>query len=377
MHRRFTNDAALARLRPEPNRFGITRVAQQTGLDTIGIPCFAAVRPNSRTLAVNQGKGGDDIAAQLSAIMEAIEYAVAEAPVAPRITASIDQLRATGLDYFVPTRWLPRDYQVDNSLEMTWVLGQCIAKGAAAYVPIDSVALVPTSDAPLPFSQSSNGLAAGFSYEEAVVHALCELIERDASTLWSTGAQHHSARTAIALQDIADPNARRCLDQVLGAGFQVMAFDLTTDLGVPAVMALLWSGRARNYFDVASGICAHPSASRALLGAVEEAAQTRISNIAGARDDIEPEEYNRALPAWIAELIAHQGEGRQPLPASMAAAEFNRIPERLGGRTVAVRLSDPADEIVVVKVLSETLEDRSTNRHWRPGSRAIKAMTQL
>lgn len=352
-------------------------MAQQTGLDTIGIPCFAAIRPNARTLAVNQGKGGDDTAAQLSAIMEAIEYAVAEAPVTPRITASIGQLHSSGLDYFVPMRLLPRDHQIDNSLQMNWVLGQCLTTGAAVHVPADSVALVPTSDAPLPFSQSSNGLAAGFSFEEAVVHALCELIERDASTTWSISQQRHSAKTAIAPQDIADPSARRCLDQVYGAGFRLMAFDLTTDLGVPAVMALLWSGRARNYFDVASGICAHPSASRAFVGAVEEAAQTRISNIAGARDDIDPQEYHRPLPHWIAELVAQQGEGRRALPASMPTAEFKHVPQRLGGRTIAVRLSGPAEEIVVVKVLSENLEDRSTNVHWHPGSRALRAMTRL
>lgn len=341
------------------------------------MPCFAAIRPNARTLAVNQGKGYDDTAAQLSAIMEAIEYAVAEAPTARRLTASIDQLQAAGLDYFVPAQLLPRGYRIDHCFDITWVLGQCMTTRAAVHVPIDSVALVPTSDSPLPFSQSSNGLAAGFSFEEAVVHALCELIERDASTLWSLSAQRRSATTAIALQDVAYPHARRRLDQVSDTGFQLMAFDLTTDLAVPSVMALLWSGRPQNYFDVASGVCAHPTASKAVIGAIQEAAQTRISNIAGARDDIDPSEYYRQLPAWISELVSHRGEARGHLPSSMDNAEFRRLPERLRGKTVAVRLSDPADEIVVVKVISEALEDRSTNVHWRPGPRAIKAMTRL
>ncbi|HEY9009478.1 MAG TPA: hypothetical protein VIN06_00525, partial [Devosia sp.] len=64
-------------MRPFLADFGITRLARQTGLDAIGIPCFAAIRPNSKTLSVNMGKGIDDDAAMASAIMEAVEYAIA------------------------------------------------------------------------------------------------------------------------------------------------------------------------------------------------------------------------------------------------------------------------------------------------------------
>ena len=61
-------------------RFGITRVGDLTGLDTIGIPVWFASRPNSRGLSVSQGKGLDETQARLSAIMEAVEGAVAENP---------------------------------------------------------------------------------------------------------------------------------------------------------------------------------------------------------------------------------------------------------------------------------------------------------
>lgn len=49
-----------------------------TGLDIIGIPVWFAARPNSRGLSVSQGKGLVAEQARLSAIMEAIEGAVAE-----------------------------------------------------------------------------------------------------------------------------------------------------------------------------------------------------------------------------------------------------------------------------------------------------------
>ena len=58
----------------EPHRktFGITRVADVTGLDRIGVPVAMAVRPNARSLSVSQGKGVDRDAARASALMESI-----------------------------------------------------------------------------------------------------------------------------------------------------------------------------------------------------------------------------------------------------------------------------------------------------------------
>lgn len=54
-------------------QMGITRLANVTGLDCIGIPVYVAVRPNSRALATAQGKGIDVDAAKASALMESIE----------------------------------------------------------------------------------------------------------------------------------------------------------------------------------------------------------------------------------------------------------------------------------------------------------------
>jgi ribosomal protein S12 methylthiotransferase accessory factor len=52
---------------------GITRLANVTGLDVIGIPVYMAVRPNSRSITVSQGKGLDREAARVSALMESAE----------------------------------------------------------------------------------------------------------------------------------------------------------------------------------------------------------------------------------------------------------------------------------------------------------------
>ncbi len=77
-HRRVPPEETLARLAPHLERMGITRVANVTGLDRVGVPVVTVVRPNARSLAVSQGKGLTLAAAKVSAIMEAVELHHAE-----------------------------------------------------------------------------------------------------------------------------------------------------------------------------------------------------------------------------------------------------------------------------------------------------------
>src|SRR5262245_22815534 len=71
---------------------GITRIADVTGLDTIGIPVCVAVRPNSRSLSVSQGKGLTLEQARVSAAMESIETHHAEFTALPIRTGSYREL---------------------------------------------------------------------------------------------------------------------------------------------------------------------------------------------------------------------------------------------------------------------------------------------
>ena len=326
---------------------------------------------------MHQGKGGDDVAAQLSAIMEAVEFAVAEAPTVRVTVRSIEGMVSARLDSFVRAQSLPGGYAVDRRARLAWVFRTMPCHWQIRCVPLDSVALAPTSGDPSPFSQSSNGLGAGFTPPERPWHALCELIERDASTLWSIRSLRRCAATAIAPHGVAETGCAPLPRQDLRCrlpGDGVRSDDGSGRAGRhgPAVVR-----QAPTLFDVASGVCAHPSAIRALVGAIEEAAQTRISNITGARDDVDPAEYGLLSQAG-SRPITRRDVGLRPVPASMPAIDFagpTRPHEGShgGGPTLARRRGT----ISVVRVLSGTLEDRSTNLHWRPGSRAIKAMTRL
>ena len=58
-HRQRPPAETVARVRQLMPVMGITRVANVTGLDFVGVPVVMVTRPNSRSLAVSQGKGLD------------------------------------------------------------------------------------------------------------------------------------------------------------------------------------------------------------------------------------------------------------------------------------------------------------------------------
>ena len=105
-HRIVTPEETVRRLVPLMPSIGITRLADLTGLDRLRVPVFAAYRPNSRSLAVFQGKGVTPVAAKASALMEATETFCAEAAAPPLRLATIGEIAALGA--VVDTPALPR-----------------------------------------------------------------------------------------------------------------------------------------------------------------------------------------------------------------------------------------------------------------------------
>jgi len=95
-HRTATLEQTWARFAPAAKRAGITRIAELTGLDTLGIPVFAAVRPLGRSLSTQQGKGITPLAAKVSALMESLETWTAEQAI-PTRRGSYRQLRGPRL----------------------------------------------------------------------------------------------------------------------------------------------------------------------------------------------------------------------------------------------------------------------------------------
>jgi ribosomal protein S12 methylthiotransferase accessory factor len=282
----------LARALPVARRLGVTRVADITGLDHVGIPVAAAYRPNARSLAVSGGKGVTPDAARASAVMEAVEAAHAERPGLALRLASPAELRAGGAALVHPAD-LPRrpGAPPDDHADLLWARGIHLGTGAAAWVPHDAVHLDltgPPGGHDGGARPTSNGLASGVTRAEALAHALCELVERDAAALWEAAGPAFRDATRVDPATVTDPVARGLLDRCHAADLDVALYDLTSDLGVPVVACHL-ADRDPDPFrplPAAGGVGCHPHPGTAVVRAVTEAAQSRLIDIAGARDDL-------------------------------------------------------------------------------------------
>ena len=117
---------------------GITRVANVTGLDRIGVPVVMVVRPNSRSVAVSQGKGLTLAAAKASGVMEAAELWHAEHITKPLMLATFDELRR---EHRVadPDR-LPRaGGTFEPHTPLLWIEGWDVVGGGSVWVPFELV----------------------------------------------------------------------------------------------------------------------------------------------------------------------------------------------------------------------------------------------
>lgn len=372
----------VARLWPYLPQLGITRLARQTGLDRIGIPCWASFRPNSKSLAGGQGKGLTDAAACASALMEAAEVAVAETPFGERRVATANDLERDGLRWFDPVRLLPFGSTFDPAQRLNWLRANDLADGAEVWVPLDAVSMDGETYELAGVCKSSNGLASGNTAEEALFHGLCELIERDATTIWSLLPPAGRAARVFDVRELADPVVEALCEQVRAAGLEVQLIDQTSDIGVPVIMALIGppGDAPATHLELAAGYGAHPIAARAAIRAITEAAQSRVTGIASSRDDItdvafagEAAADNAALFRAAPVVPAPQGAPiGLPLPALLDGCCMGLA--NAGIDAVAIRVDGGDLPFAVVKVLSRALEDRDANLNWRPGSRALERL---
>lgn len=308
-HRLRAPEKTIERVRPWMPVMGITRVANITGLDTIGIPVVMVCRPNSRSIAVSQGKGLDLALAKASGLMESVECYHAEHISLPLKFASYEELRYTS--NLVDAEELPRPTAslFHPALPLLWIEGLDLLQDERVWVPFELVHLNYTLPQPPGmgcFIPSSNGLASGNHLLEAASHAICEVVERDAITLWSLRTEKEQQSTRLDLDTVQDPACREMLEKYARAGICVFVWEVSSDVGLPVFLCLI-AERSRNPLrptPAANGSGCHPVREIALLRALSEAAQSRLTYIAGSRDDIGRKDYEHSLSDDVLERLA-------------------------------------------------------------------------
>lgn len=314
-HRQVEPAQTIARVRPLLPAIGITRVANVTGLDTIGIPVVMVCRPNARSLSVSQGKGLTLDAARASGLMESIELYHAETITKPLKLASHDELAR--IHKLADVSALPRlsISGFHEHLRVLWIEGFELLRGAPVWVPYEMVHANYTL--PLPpgsgsFVNSSNGLASGNHLLEAINHGISEVIERDATTLFYLGGAAARQRSRVDLATVDDPGCRSVLEKYEHAGVAVAVWETTSDVGVPSFYCSIadLSPDPLHLLYSSAGMGCHPAREVALLRALTEAAQSRLTTIAGSRDDGGRAKYERTRdPEVLRAVRAEMAEG--------------------------------------------------------------------
>ncbi|MFE7194370.1 YcaO-like family protein [Kitasatospora sp. NPDC057541] len=380
-------EETLRRISPLFPAAGITRLADITGLDTVGIPVTLAIRPNGRTLSSSAGKGMTLEAALVSAAMESLELHHAEewSPVAVR--RSYEEISD---EFPVPD---PEDLPLSRAAPFPpdwpylWTFGWDVLSQEEVAVPVSMIHMGNRTSRIFDlfsFQVTSSGLASGNNLAEALHAALSEVIERDAATCRQERWDAQRTPPPVLDPDAVElPAVRELLDRLRKADVGVLLFDCTVDTRVPVYMADIFD-RTRQVDGTYRGYGAHLDPEIALTRALTEAVQARTVHIAGSRDDIfrNRDLHTHAHADHEYERMLSMADGTPPVVAgrpgaSEATATFEGdiclMLERLRAvgiqRVIVVDLSRPGSPISVVKVVVPGLEGYRME-NYAPGRRA-------
>ncbi|MDT8913108.1 YcaO-like family protein [Amycolatopsis sp. PS_44_ISF1] len=360
-HRVRRPEDTWAAVEPLLPRYGITRIADVTGLDVLGIPVMMAVRPLARSLTVSQGKGHTPLLARISAAMESIELWHAEnVPLDPVHRAT--PARELGLPYEIAGIVTDEGSLVTERTPLDWVAATDTHSGRPAPVPWPMVGLphqVRPWDPP-GFLWSTNGLASGNSRAEAALHAIYEVIERDALSRIPRGAPWQYLDPGSLDDDVCAP----LIDRIRAGGATVRITTVDSRFGVPCFAARVWS---QDFPVACGGWGTHLDPHVALSRALTEAVQSRLTGIAGSRDDL-PAVYERVRVS-TEDLTPAPGPTRAwagsepPGPGAFDDVEAElawlskRVHEVTGTGPLLADLSTTGEFSVVKVLLARTLFD--------------------
>ena len=321
----------LKKVIPIAKKIGVTRLADITHMDVLKIPNYSAVLPGTEDyIWVYSGKGPTRAHAKASALMECVERYSSLPGTAARsyVTGTYEKLEKEygRKNVLHPDDVLePLKFEYKDHIQMDFLEAIDLFTDEKILVPA-GIALSryePSNGSLNPFQFShTNGLASGNVLEEAICHAICEVIERDAvslADLRSSAIPFHFLRTLIdvlrqsglnvnSLQsdgyvddpdlfseiDVANvefPYARSLIGRFDDENIPLLIKDITTDIGIPTFIATSVQWVTHDYGYLAEGHGTHPDARIALVRAITEVSQTRAANIHGARDDLRRMNY--------------------------------------------------------------------------------------
>lgn len=306
--------------------YGVTRVTDTTRLDNIGIPVFAAIRPCAGvgSISVTSGKSMKPTEARVGALAEAFE--LASAAYRPGESAllhlTFDEYRdrAGYPIWSLPLRAteLPALRRMPPHGLMTYVECERLGHTENGLLPASLVYFPYHSELGRDlYGTSTNGLASGNSFEEALLHGLLETIERDAVSFANLG------RGTQPVKELNCPEAEQLCNAVRRAGLDLEIVHLPNEFGLPTFSAYLFD-QPTSPGPVFVGHGTHLLKDIALVRACTEAVQSRLTHIHGARDDIIDYHDRWTTMTWPQRSAIIDGMRRRN--ATGPSIEYNDIP---------------------------------------------------
>lgn len=268
---------------------GITRIADITDLDRIGLPIYTAIRPTAEdgAISIYGGKGITKDHAKASAMMEGFErYSAEKQDCDEVIVANINEISENG-DYINPVSLnLPKDFKKESleAIQLEWSLAKDIVSGEEFYVPTNAVyhPYLHDNNVQSLFKSNTNGLASGNVIEEAILHGMLEVIERDA---WSIFELTHKNYAQIDLDSIESETVNDIIEKFESEGIKIKLMDFTADVKIPTIAASADDTVTKDAGLLTLGMGSHLDPEVAILRALTEVAQSRATQINGARED--------------------------------------------------------------------------------------------
>lgn len=290
-------EETIKRVSPMLEKVGVDQVEDITDIDNLRIPVYSVYRKMTAkgTFGNYNGKGVTPDQAKASAIMEAMERYSAELRETDTIVCgTLEEMRNAGASYLEPADMiLPA--RVMNGLEaseIAWTKCYDILRGENVWVPACAVfyPYYPDGDLQL-FRFHTNGIAAGNTIEEAILHAMFEVIERDA---WSIAESLNMTKADVII-DSEDSTPGKLLRLFRDAGVEVNLKNLTVDTGVTTIAASSDDIRTKDPEMLSIGLGAHLDPEIAVIRALTEVAQSRTTHKHGLKINAELQKKTRDM----------------------------------------------------------------------------------
>ncbi|AKB42202.1 YcaO-related McrA-glycine thioamidation protein [Methanosarcina mazei] len=364
----YDEATTLENTKNQIKKIGVTRIADITNLDRLGVPIFSSIRPSAApgAISIYSGKGSTEQRARISAIMESFERCLAERPglnaniagdiSAPALVESYLNARENYVTLDPGSLLLSQPYNPSSLLE--WVgtydllnKEEVFVSANAVYHPYDS----PGQCQKL-FLSNTNGLASGNVLEEAILHGLLEVIERDAI---STAQFTRDLGKEIVLTE-EDGYLYEISRKFKDSGIDLKIWLVPTDTGIPTIIAATDDVKLKDPALLVMGAGSHLKPEIAVARAITEAAQSRVVQIQGAREDTDREGFIRSVGYdrmkrlnwfWFEEGEKISLSEVQDISKRSPAENIDVILEKLKGLTEKVLVVDLSREEVAVPVV--------------------------